>query len=172
MNYKEKLKNITTFVFDYDGVLSDGKIWMTKEGDQIRNTCVRDGYAIQYALKKGYNIAVVSRGRGDSMINRMNYLGVKDIFTGISDKKEKIAEYIIEKEVAFEEILYMGDDIPDYEAIRMAGLGCCPADAATEIKEIAGYISKENGGAGCVRDVIEQVMRAQNKWMQEDAFYL
>lgn len=169
-NYKEKLKEITTFIFDYDGVMSDGKIWTFKGMEQVRHSYVRDGYALHYALKKGFRIAVISGGRGESMIERLNYLGVMDVYTGIADKKDKLEEYIFEHDLHLEEILYMGDDIPDYEVIRMVGIGTCPADAAHEIKEIAQYISHLPGGSGCVRDVIEQTMRAQGKWFQEDAF--
>jgi len=168
-NYREKLQKINTFIFDFDGVLSDGKIWVLPDGEQMRATNVKDGYAMQYALRKGYRIAIISGGIGESM--RLRYQTFKgiDVFLKVSNKVEVFNTYINENKIAQEEVLFMGDDIPDYELMKICGLKCCPADACTEIKEIADYISFVNGGYGAVRDVIEQTLRAQNKWMDADA---
>jgi len=168
-NYREKLQQITTFIFDFDGVLSDGKIWVLPDGEQMRATNVKDGYAMQYALRKGFRIAIISGGTGESM--RLRYQSFKgiDIFLRVSDKVAVFQEYIEKYRIHPEEVLYMGDDIPDYELMKICGLKSCPADACTEIKEIVEYISFANGGQGCVRDVIEQTLRAQNRWMESDA---
>jgi len=168
-NFREKLKGITTFIFDFDGVLSDGKIWVLPDGEQIRATNVKDGYAMQYALRKGFRIAIISGGIGESMrLRYQNFKGI-EIFLKVSDKVTVFNEYIEKNELFPDEVLYMGDDIPDYELMKICGLKCCPADASTEIKEIVEYISFANGGQGCVRDVIEQTLRAQNRWMETDA---
>ncbi|MCL2246513.1 MAG: HAD hydrolase family protein [Lentimicrobiaceae bacterium] len=168
-NYREKLQHITTFIFDFDGVLSDGKIWVLPDGEQMRATNVKDGYAMQYALRKGYRVAIISGGVGESM--RLRYQSFKgiEIFLKVSDKVAVFQEYIKKNNLTPEEILYMGDDIPDYNLMKICGLKCCPADACTEIKEIVEYISFACGGQGCVRDVIEQALRAQNRWMEDDA---
>jgi len=168
-NYREKLQKINTFIFDFDGVLSDGKIWVLPNGEQMRATNVKDGYAMQYALKKGYRIAIISGGVGESMrLRYQNFKGI-EIFLEVSDKVEVFNHYIRKNNLKSDEILYMGDDIPDYELMKICGLKCCPADACFEIKEIAEYISFANGGYGAVRDVIEQTLRAQNRWMEPDA---
>jgi len=169
LNYREKLKKITTFIFDFDGVLSDGKIWVLPDGEQMRATNVKDGYAMQYALRKGYRIVIISGGIGESMRLRYQTFQGIEIFLKVSDKVEVFNTYIQKHKISPEEVLYMGDDIPDYDLMKICGLKCCPADACTEIKEIAEYISFANGGYGAVRDVIEQTLRAQNRWMEADA---
>jgi len=168
-NYREKLERITAFIFDFDGVLSDGKIWVLPDGEQMRATNVKDGYAMQYALRKGYRIIIISGGIGESI--RLRYQSFKgiEIFLKVSNKAAVFQEYIEKNDLNPEEVLYMGDDIPDCELMKICGLKCCPADACTEIKEIAEYISFADGGQGCVRDVIEQALRAQNRWMESDA---
>jgi 3-deoxy-D-manno-octulosonate 8-phosphate phosphatase (KDO 8-P phosphatase) len=168
-NYREKLQKITTFIFDFDGVLSDGKIWVLPDGEQMRVTNVKDGYAMQYALRKGYRVVIISGGIGESL--RLRYQTFKgiEIFLRVSDKVSVFEEYIKKNKLASEEVLYMGDDIPDYDLMKICGLKSCPANACTEIKDIVDYISFAEGGAGCVRDVIEQTLRAQNRWMEIDA---
>jgi 3-deoxy-D-manno-octulosonate 8-phosphate phosphatase (KDO 8-P phosphatase) len=168
-NYKERLKHITTFVFDFDGVLSTGKIIVMPNGDQLRITDVKDGYAMQYALRHGYRVCIISGGYSESM--RLRYQGFPqmDIFLKVSDKTEVFVKYLEDNNIKPEEVLYMGDDIPDYEVMQLAGLKTCPADAVTEIRETSHYISHCGGGDGCVRDIIEQTLRAQNKWFKEGA---
>jgi len=168
-NYREKLQKINTFVFDFDGVLSDGKIWVLPDGEQMRATNVKDGYAMQYALRKGYRIAIISGGFGESMRMRYQNFRGMEIFLEVSDKVQVFNDYVKKNKISPAEVLYMGDDIPDYELMKICGLKCCPADACTEIKEISEYISYANGGNGAVRDVIEQTLRAQNRWMEADA---
>ena len=166
---KEKLEKITTFIFDFDGVLSDGKIYVLPDGDQIRATSVKDGYAIQYALKKGYRVAIISGGFSETMRLRYKTFRGMDIFLSVPDKVRKLQEYMSEHGITNEQILMMGDDIPDYEMMQQAGVKCCPADAATEIQETVDYISPKGGGCGCVRDVIEHTLKAQGKWFGTDA---
>ena len=168
-NYKEKLKNISTFVFDFDGVLSNGKIIVTSNGDQLRMTDVKDGYAMQYALRKGYRICIISGGYSESM--RLRYQGFPqmDIFLNVPDKTKTFTEYLEKNNIQNEQVVYMGDDIPDYEVMQMAGLKTCPSNASIEIQETSHYISHCKGGEGCVRDIIEQTLRCQGRWFKEDA---
>jgi 3-deoxy-D-manno-octulosonate 8-phosphate phosphatase (KDO 8-P phosphatase) len=170
-NYKELLKNINTFVFDYDGVLSDGSIITLDDGEAYRTTNVKDGYALQLARKKGYRIAVISGAKADCMIHRLKALQISDIFLGIENKLETFREYLKNNKIDPSHVLFMGDDIPDYELMLACGLSACPVDAAEEIKKVARYISHFSGGRGCVRDVIEQVLKVQGKWMNDDAYH-
>ncbi len=136
-NYKELLRHITTFIFDYDGVLTDGMVIMTSQGEGHRISSVKDGYAIQLAVKKGYHVAVISGAVSKSLDHRMKALNVKDVFMGIENKIECYQDYLTAQNLKPEEVLYMGDDIPDYEVMLEAGVSACPADAAEEIKKIA-----------------------------------
>ncbi|MCX6286841.1 MAG: HAD-IIIA family hydrolase [Bacteroidetes bacterium] len=169
-NYKELLRHITTFIFDYDGVLTDGMVIMTSQGEGYRISSVKDGYAIQLAVKKGYNVAVISGAVSKSLEHRMKALNVRDVFMGIENKIECFHDYLDAGNIKPEQVLYMGDDIPDYGVMLEAGVGTCPADAAEEIRKIAKYISHFNGGKGCARDVIEQVMKVQGKWMNDEGY--
>jgi len=168
-NYKELLKNINTFIFDYDGVLTDGNIITLDDGEAYRTTNVKDGYALQLARKKGYRITVISGAKADCMIHRLKALQISDIFLGIENKLQTFTTYLQKNEIDSSHVLFMGDDIPDYELMLVAGLSSCPSDAAEEIKKVARYISHFGGGKGCVRDVIEQVLKVQGKWMNDDA---
>lgn len=170
-NYKELLSAITTFIFDFDGVMTDGGVIMSNEGEPLRITNVKDGYALQLARRMGYRIAVISGAKADSMIQRLKMLKVEDVFLGVRDKKQVYLDYVEEHALKHEEILFMGDDIPDHELMLMAGVSTCPADAAEEIKSMARYISHLPGGRGCVRDVIEQVMKVQGKWMNDGQWH-
>ena len=170
-NYKELLKNINTFVFDYDGVLTDGSIITLNDGEAYRTTNVKDGYALQLARKKGYRIAVISGAKADCMVHRLQALQISDVFLGIENKLETFKAYLQNNGVDSSDVLFMGDDIPDYELMLASGLSSCPSDAAEEIKKVARYISHFAGGKGCVRDVIEQVLKVQGKWMNDDAYH-
>jgi 3-deoxy-D-manno-octulosonate 8-phosphate phosphatase (KDO 8-P phosphatase) len=170
-NYKELLKNISTFIFDYDGVLTDGSVIMTSDGEAYRVSNVKDGYALQLAKKKGYRVAVISGARSESMSQRMKALQISDVFLGVEKKRDVFHAYLQEHGILPSAVLYMGDDIPDYEVMLDAGVPTCPADAAEEIRSVAKYISHYNGGKGCVRDVIEQVLKVQGKWMNDDAYH-
>lgn len=170
-NYKEKLSSITTFIFDYDGVLTDGKVLVINQSEQLRSSNVKDGYALQYAIKKGYRICIISGGKSESMTQRMNGLGITDVFLGVERKIEIFDKYLKDNNLKKEQVLYMGDDIPDYEIMTNVGVATCPSDAAVEIKAVADYISDAKGGEGCVRDIIEQVLKLHNNWFQKDAFH-
>ena len=161
---------ITTFIFDYDGVMTDGTVFSDHDGHPWRATNVKDGYAIQLATKLGYNVAVISGAICPSMEVRMNSLGVTDVFTGIPNKVLKLKEYMQEKGLKTEEIVFMGDDIPDLQVMKEAGLPACPADAAPEVKAISKFISERPGGKGAVRDLIAQTMKVQGKWMTAEAY--
>jgi len=158
---------ISTFIFDVDGVLTDGSIISFASGEHARNFYIKDGYAIEKALQAGYNIIIISGGFEEGVKNRLTFLGIKDIFLGVKDKIELFNTYRKDRHINKEEILYMGDDIPDYKMLKLVGLPTCPADAAEDIKEICSYVSPFPGGRGAVRDVIEKVMKAQGKWLKE-----
>lgn len=169
-NYKELLKNISTFVFDYDGVMTDGIIILSEEGEPLRTANVRDGYALQLAVKKGYRVAIISGGRSKTVFSRLQALGITDVFLGVDHKIDVFEKYLKENNISREKVVYMGDDIPDFHVMQHAAVPACPADAAEEIKSISKYISHFDGGKGCVRDIIEQVLKLQQNWMNDDAF--
>ena len=170
-NYKEDLSGITTLIFDYDGVMTNGMVIISTTGDHLRAGHVKDGYALQLAVKCGYRIVIISGGFSESMRHRCNVLNLKDVFLGVADKVAVFEEYMALHNLKREEVLYMGDDIPDYHVMKMVGMPVCPADAAQEIKDISRYISHFKGGEGCVRDVIEQVMKLQGKWLNGNAYH-
>ncbi len=170
-NYKEKLLKVNTFIFDYDGVLSDGQVILTSDGDALRTANVKDGYAMQLAIKKNYRIAIISGGFSESMKRRFEILNIKDVFLGVDKKIDVYNQYLATNNLEKENVLFMGDDIPDYEIMLAAGVPTCPSDAVEEIKRIATYISHQAGGHGCVRDIIEQVLKVQGKWMNDDAYH-
>lgn len=161
----ESFKTINTFVFDIDGVLTDGNVLVIPDGIMLRKMNVRDGYALQLAIKKKYEIIIISGSYSAEAQIRLEKLGITKIFMRIENKLEKLKELIAAHQLNKEQILYMGDDIPDYEVMQYCGLATCPADAAAEIKTISKYISPLKGGQGCVRDVIEKVLKLQNNWM-------
>lgn len=163
-NFKQILPRIKTFLFDVDGVLTNGQIFLLQSGEFIRNLNSKDGYALQLAVKKGYRIAIITGGNSQIVKNALRGLGVEDVFLSQHNKLQCYKDYINEHDLKEDEILYMGDDLPDYEVMQRVGLAVCPFDAATEIKEICTYISGRKGGEACVRDVIEQVMRSQGTW--------
>lgn len=169
-SYKELLNKITAFIFDVDGVLTNGDIHLYN-GDYIRSMNTRDSYAIQYAIKKGYKIYIITGGSSQEVRNTLIGLGVQEVHLRASNKLEVYTELINRNNITDEEVLYMGDDIPDYEVMAKVGVAACPQDAAIEIKRISDYQSPFNGGRHCVRDVIEQTLRVQNNWFTEDAFH-
>lgn len=171
-NYKEQLKDITTFIFDYDGVMTSGDVLVDANGVPLRSTNVKDGYALQLAARLGYNIAIITGGYSVSIEKRMEMLGIKDVFVRSASKVEVLQKYMETKNLKPEQIIYMGDDLPDYPVMKMVGLPVCPADAVPEIKDISLYISHCGGGKGAVRDIIEQVLKAQDKWMKDFTFYV
>lgn len=164
------LKKIKAIAFDVDGVLSADIIPLHTSGEPMRTVNIKDGYAIQLAVKKGLHIAIITGGRTEAVRKRFAGLGVQDLYLGSAVKIHDYRDFRDKHGLQDDEILYMGDDIPDMEVMRECGLPCCPNDAAPEVKSIARYISHVVGGYGCGRDVVEQVMKVQGKWMADDAF--
>lgn len=160
----DKFKRVKAFVFDVDGVLSDGNILMTEQGEQLRSFNIKDGYALQLAIRKGYPIAIITGGKSLGVVKRMEGLGISDVFIGVDDKRAVLHDWLSRSSLKPDDVLYMGDDIPDLENMKLVGLPTCPADAMEEIKAVAAYISFRNGGTGAVRDVIEKVMKLQGTW--------
>ena len=165
------LTQIKALFFDVDGVLSAETVFLHPDGDPMRTVNIKDGYALQLAVKCGLHVAIITGGRTEAVRKRYEGLGIKDVYLGAAIKTKEYHELLEKYQLKPEQVLYMGDDIPDYEVLCEVGLPCCPADAAPEIKEVCKYISHRNGGYGCGRDIIEQVLRAQGKWMtHEKAF--
>ncbi len=169
-SYKEILPEITTFIFDIDGVFTDGRVHLMPDGQLIRQLSVKDSYAIQYALKKGYTMAIITGGNSLVVRDSLQNLGIQHIFLESKNKSVVFDSFMASQSLTESEVLYMGDDIPDYEVMSRAGLAACPADASEEIKRISHYISNRKGGEGCVRDIVEQTLKVQGKWFDEDAF--
>ena len=166
----ERLSKVTTFIFDYDGVMTDGTVYMDSNGDPLRTSNVKDGYAIQLAVKLGYHVAVITGAVVTNITKRLNMLGVNDVFTGAPDKVVKLVEFMEQYHLSADQVAFMGDDIPDLQVMRRVGVAACPADAADEVKQISHFISNRPGGQGCVRNIIEQTLKAQGKWMSAEAF--
>ncbi len=164
MNVLEIFKGINTFVFDVDGVMTDGSLLVMPEGVMVRRMNIKDGYALQLAVKKGYNVAVISGAFSQEVKERLNKLGVTNVFMRVEDKATCLLDYLKSIGKTTTDTLFMGDDIPDHEAMSICKLPCSPADAAIEIKDVSLYISPLNGGAGCVRDVIEKVLKLNGDW--------
>jgi 3-deoxy-D-manno-octulosonate 8-phosphate phosphatase (KDO 8-P phosphatase) len=164
MNLLEQFKSIRTFVFDVDGVLTDGSLMILDDGQMVRKMNIKDGYALQLALKRGYRVVIISGGTSEAVRERLNRLGVNDVFLRVHNKQEVLTQYVMQNQLKWEEVLFMGDDIPDYIVMKLVGLPCAPADAAPEIKQISVYTSAINGGFGCAREVIEKVLKLNNDW--------
>jgi len=162
------LRTITTFIFDVDGVLTDGSVQVTDSGQSLRTFNIKDGYAMQLAVKRGYNLCIISGGDGIATGKRFSNLGINDVFLGVGDKVEVFNKYLSAKNITATEVLYMGDDIPDLKVMQLVGLPTCPADAVEEIKTVSKFISPYNGGKTAVRDIIEKVMKIQGKWFDEN----
>jgi 3-deoxy-D-manno-octulosonate 8-phosphate phosphatase (KDO 8-P phosphatase) len=160
----ETFKHITTFVFDVDGVLTDGTLLVLSNGVMARKMNIKDGYALQLAVKRGYHVVVISGGYSEDVKERLLKLGVKEVYMQVENKSAVLQQFMKQHQLGKEKILYMGDDIPDLDVMQLTGLPCCPLDAVQEIKEIAVYISHLKGGEGCGRDVIEKVMKLRGDW--------
>lgn len=169
ISYKERLPHITTFIFDVDGVLTSGEV-ILMDGKVIRTLNSKDGYAMQYAIKMGYRILIITGGNSVDVKERLLGLGVQEVFLSSHEKTSVYKQCKVKYGFEDEQALYMGDDIPDYRVMSMVGVSTCPQDAAVEIKKISHYQSPVFGGKGCVRDVIEQTLRVQGKWFTEEAF--
>jgi 3-deoxy-D-manno-octulosonate 8-phosphate phosphatase (KDO 8-P phosphatase) len=164
MNLLESFSKIKAFVFDMDGVLTDGTLLVMKGGEWIRQMHIHDGYALQLAVKQGYRVCIISGSSSVPVQERLERLGVQDIFMAVSDKAAVLSSYMNTYQLSREQVLYMGDDVPDVAASRLAGLPCCPADAMPDMREASQYISLKPGGFGCVREVIEKVLRINDHW--------
>ncbi|MET1259144.1 MAG: HAD-IIIA family hydrolase [Flavobacteriaceae bacterium] len=163
-NYKEYLNGISTFIFDVDGVFTDGSLLITTEGEMLRKMNVKDGYALKTALMKGYKVCIISGGSNEGVRKRLEGLGVTDIYLGAHHKTEPLQEFLAKHGIDPSETVYMGDDLPDIPPMQKVALATCPQNAVAEVKAIADYVSHKNGGEGCVRDIIEQVLKVRGDW--------
>ena len=163
-NYKTLLKNVSAFVFDVDGVMTNGQIMITTEGEMYREMNTRDGFAIKCALERDYKIAIISGGTNEGVRKRLETLGVDKVYLGIQEKDIAFDDFLKTYDIDPEEVLCMGDDVPDLSVLKKVGVATCPQDAVSDVKKIVDYVSHKKGGDGCVREIIEQVMRVQNKW--------
>lgn len=169
-NFKEDLNKVKAFVFDIDGVLTDGRVYCMGDGEQVRSMNVKDGFGIRCAINNGYPVGIISAGHHNGgALKRLEFLGIPSIYNGHIDKRGSLDAFCEKHNVSKDEILYMGDDIPDIPVLKLVGIPTCPSDARPEVKSIAKYISHLDGGQACARDVIEQVLRAQGKWFNPDA---
>ena len=164
LNVLEHFQDISTFIFDVDGVMTDGGVLLLGNGIQARRMNIKDGLALQMALTNQYNVLVISGGSSEAVIQRLQYLGISEIYLGLKDKLKFVELYFEQHQLKLKEALYMGDDLPDLPLLGAVGLPCCPSDAAREVKQISKYISPLNGGNGCVRDVIEKVLKLNDHW--------
>ena len=164
-NYKQLLNNVKAFIFDVDGVLTDGKLHISEKGELLRQMNVKDGYALKQALNKGYEICIISGGNNPAVKSRLQGLGIANVYLGVDDKIESLDEFSDIYDVPFENMCYMGDDIPDLPVMKAVGLATCPQNAVAEVKAISHYVSHRNGGDACVRDIIEQVLKVQHNWL-------
>ena len=169
-NFKEELSKVKAFIFDVDGVLSPSRVMLHPGHEMMRSMNIKDGYALQYAVRKGYPIAIITGGNSDAVGQRFKNLGIADIYLRSRNKMDDLSDFLAKRGLDRESILYMGDDLPDYLVMKEVGFPTCPSDAVEEVKAISVYISDKPGGEGCVRDVIEQVLRLQGRWMEPDAF--
>lgn len=164
MNVLELFQEISCFVFDVDGVMTDGGVLLLEDGLQARRMNIKDGLALQMALNNNYRVVVVSGGSSAPVIHRLQYLGLQEVYLGLKDKQIFLEQYLEREGIKWKQVLYMGDDLPDLPVLGRVGLACCPADAAIEVKNISHYISPVRGGEGCVRDVIEKVLKLNDHW--------
>lgn len=161
---KQLLYRIKALVFDYDGVFTDNRILLLPDGEMVRQANVRDGFVLRHAIEQGFPVAIITGGTSEAIKTRFEFLGVRDVFIGVRNKLETLQAWASENQIRLDNIMYMGDDIPDLEVMNRVLLPCCPADAVEEVVKTSRYRSDKNGGDGCVRDIVEQILRTQNKW--------
>jgi 3-deoxy-D-manno-octulosonate 8-phosphate phosphatase (KDO 8-P phosphatase) len=167
MSLLNQFRQVKCFAFDVDGVLTDGSILLLDDGQMARSMNTRDGYALQLAVKKGFPVIIISGGGNEGVRARLYKLGITDVYINATDKKSVLQAFLQEKNIDPSSVLFMGDDIPDYDAMQLCGLPCCPTDAAAEIKIISKYIAGTAGGKGCVREVIEKVLKLGGHWHKD-----
>ncbi len=165
-NFKQKLRHISCFALDMDGVLTNGLLTIMPDGQLLRTMNIKDGFAMQHAVKNGYHVVIISGGTPPGAVERLHKLGVREVYTAVTDKLGKLTEVMDRLKLKTENVLFMGDDVPDVEVMKHAGIAAAPRDAMAEVREISHYVSEYRGGEGCVRDVIEQAMRLHEKWHQ------
>ncbi len=163
-SYKQLFNDVTTFIFDVDGVLTNGIVTVFPNGELVRQMNIKDGYALKAAVKSGYRVCIISGGKNEGVRKRLEGLGITDIYLGAHTKIVQYKELVEKYDLKAENVMYMGDDIPDLPVMEKVGIPCCPNDAVRELQTMSVYISDKKGGEGCARDVIEQVMRVQQKW--------
>lgn len=159
-----QLPSINTFIFDVDGVLTNGQILVTEEGQLLRSMNIKDGYALKLAVEKGYHVCIISGGKSEGVKIRLEKLGIKEVFIGVGNKVKVFEDFITKYNIDLNTIVYMGDDMPDLEVMQKVGIPCCPEDAVPEIKQLSTYISPFKGGEGCVRDIVEKVLKVRGHW--------
>jgi 3-deoxy-D-manno-octulosonate 8-phosphate phosphatase (KDO 8-P phosphatase) len=164
-NYKTLLNNVRAFVFDVDGVMTNGKVMITSEGEMYREMDTRDGFALKYALLKGFKIGIISGGTNEGVRKRLELLGVNKVYLGIHEKDIAFDDFVSTFNINPDQVLYMGDDVPDVPVMEKVGVSTCPQDALPDVKRVVDYVSHKKGGDGCVREIVEQVMRVQDKWV-------
>ncbi len=161
-------KQIKAFVFDVDGVMTPGQVLVTEEGYMLRSVNIKDGYAVQHAVKSGYHVAIISGGKSEGMRKRFEGLGVQHIYLGQQEKLGAFADFLKNTKLKPEDVAYMGDDLPDVPVLEKVGLACCPQDACADVLQVAQFISRVRGGEGCVRDLIERTMKLQDSWHNDE----
>lgn len=164
MNLFEQFKNVTCFVFDVDGVLTDGNVLVTESGEQLRSFDIKDGYGLRCLVDLKIPVLIITGGNSQGVLKRLNYLGIEEVHMGVKNKTELLLSLLEKYQIDPKNCLYMGDDLPDRACMELIGVPTCPADATQEIKSLSNYISPSNGGKGAVRDVIEKVLKLQEKW--------
>ncbi len=168
MNYKSQLSSIKLFAFDYDGVFTNGTVYLMPDGSMARTASARDGFAVQWAVKQGLDLAVITGGKEEPVRWRMEGLGLQEVHLGASDKLEVIQAIAARRELTLDQIAYMGDDLNDLKALQAVGLSCCPFDAVAEVREAVHWVVPEGGGQGCVRNLLEQAMKLRGLWTSEE----
>ncbi len=166
--FLENIKQVKAIILDIDGVLTDGTVHVTESGEQLRKFHVRDGYALKYAIKKGFLVCIISGGNSNSVLHRFSGLGITEVHLGIEDKLEVYLKVLKEHALSDADVMYMGDDLPDIAVMRRVGVAACPVDAVQEVKACADYISPFSGGQGCVRELVETILKVQGKWYMDE----
>ncbi|MCB0508755.1 MAG: HAD hydrolase family protein [Chitinophagales bacterium] len=165
-HFLQKLHAIRAFVFDVDGVFTNNQLLATESGELLRSFNAKDGFAVKVAIERGYQVCIITGGNASSVYKRLSLLGIQHVYSKVENKLEVLQKFLKESNLQAEQALFMGDDIPDYKAMQYCGIACCPNDAVPEIQKISAYIANNKGGKACVREVIEMVLKVQDKWFK------